>query len=105
MGMTRQMDCSDEACEIMSTLAPWLATAAKVRAAMPHSHHPATLHSDHAQVLDGSDSFHGAAGILVASRTMRVPAQLGLKVFFTHRGMPRSTTGRMARGWSTLAPK
>jgi hypothetical protein len=35
VGIRKQIDCSDEDWEIINTLVPWLATAEKVRAAMP----------------------------------------------------------------------
>ena len=54
---TRQMVCSDEACEIMMMLMPSRARAAKMRAAKTgDAHHAAALDVDQGDPLDRGDT-------------------------------------------------
>ena len=105
VGMTKQIDCSDEACEIISTLVAARATAVNVRPAIPGTPtipRPAIVIMLRSVIIVTAFT---VPCVFVASRTMRVPGRSGWKVFFTHSGISRSITGRMVRGWRTFAPK
>ncbi len=98
------MLCSDEAWEIISTLAPCAATAAKVRAAMPGTPiipRPATVTSASPRMTVSALTVPP----FPAWATTRVPGKAGLKVLRTLIGMPRSMAGSIVLGCSTLAPK
>ena len=91
--------------EIISTLAPWLATAEKVRAAMPGT--PIMPRPSTVTRLKPSMAVMAltVAGVLCASLSMRVPRNSGLNVFLTHNGISRSIIGLRVFGCKTLAPK
>ena len=98
------MLCSDDACEIISTLAPRCATAAKVRAAMPGTPimpRPATVTSASPRITVRALTVPPFDDL----GTTRVPGKLGLKVLRTLIVMPRSMAGSIVFGWSTFAPK
>ena len=103
--MTKQIDCSDEAWEIIRTLAPWRATAVKVRAAMPGTPimpRPSTVIMLKSLMVEMAVTFPLAE---IAERVIFVPGNDGLKVFFTHKGMSRSMIGLRVFGCNTFAPK
>ena len=103
-GTTKQMLCSDEACEIIRTLAPCAATAAKVRGGdAGHTHHAPAGHGDQRQPADDGERLDGA-DVDSLGHDARA-AKAGLKVLRTLIGMPRSMAGSIVLGCSTLAPK
>ncbi len=103
-GTAKQIDCSDDDCEMSETLIPWRCRASKVRAAMPGTPSmplPATVTSACPEAAESAFT-----GYLSRVRRLEisVPAAVGSANGRTNTGMGRPETGMSARGCRTLAP-
>ena len=103
-GTLKQIECSEEACEIRETEIRRACSAAKVRAAMPGTPSmplPVTVSS--AWPPAAVSALTGFRPAPTRSETS-VPAESGSAKGRTYTGMRRPATGMSARGCSTLAP-
>ncbi len=103
-GTLKQIECSDDACEMSETEMPRPCSAAKVRAAMPGTPSmplPATVSS--AWPPAAVSALTGLRPALTRSETS-VPGEVSSANGRTKTGMRRPATGISARGCSTLAP-
>ena len=99
----KQIECSDEACEIIDTETPVDASAPKVRAATPGTPiipFPCTVTSACLRIADSARTGDPPAG---RPGTIVVPADSGLANGRMRRIVP-SCSGTSVRGWSTFAP-
>jgi hypothetical protein len=104
-GTEKQIDCSDEDCEISDTLVPCWYSAAKVRAAIPGTPSmplPVTVSSACPPAAESALTGYFSS---VRRAEISVPGAVGSANGRTNTGMFRPATGMSARGCSTLAPK
>jgi len=103
-GTVKQMECSDDACEMSDTDTPARSSAENVRPAMPGT--PSMPLPDTVTSACSVTADNALTGYFVSVRRpeISVPVAEGSENGRMKSGVDRLTSGVSARGWSTLAP-